>query len=496
MNSYRTVIAFTMEEPMTQEDGTITYVNRIKYLPLDYLEARSVKSSAQIITQPMQSGDSISDHMYRNPVTISLSGKFSLNGRNWNNSTYSDIYNEGDRLTAIEYVFEKIKNEGILCTITTVSSNVDTEDQITYDKDGKLIGSLSPTQTRYLTRENMALESISWVEDQNTLKFNFEFKEIIVVDTESYEIDPEDIDLPSLTEPSTQSLGSLLMSTNELPLSISKALQAKGYMEDEWLQQCSTNAANLGAIGTIIVGVAIAAGIAAAAIATTVAIGSAVVTATAAVVPVGTVVAAAVAIVACFAIGIWKIIDNNNRKEKAKKAFKMINNDYHPDLNRYRNFLDDIEATINSTASNISVYQFSSDDEQQICLPIGGQYYYLTVNKMSEWPYFKADIRYNGTAEQGGDPISNMRESWCPVSNFMDLDENVNLWFKDESKKFQIYLVNPNMADEVNPDEPGKINVSKKLSTYYVYISKGSIKENIAKIQSAIENAILAHDFD
>ena len=76
------------------------------------------------------------------------------------------------------------------------------------------------------------------------------------------------------------------------------------------------------------------------------------------------------------------------------------------------------------------------------------------------------------------------------------LDENVNLWFKDESKKFQIYLVNPNMADEVNPDEPGKINVSKKLSTYYVYISKGSIKENIAKIQSAIENAILAHDFD
>ena len=104
MNSYRTVIAFTMEEPMTQEDGTITYVNRIKYLPLDYLEARSVKSSAQIITQPMQSGDSISDHMYRNPVTISLSGKFSLNGRNWNNSTYSDIYNEGDRLTAIEYV--------------------------------------------------------------------------------------------------------------------------------------------------------------------------------------------------------------------------------------------------------------------------------------------------------------------------------------------------------------------------------------------------------
>lgn len=498
MTSYRTVIVFDLPEPYTQEDGTIIYINRTKYLPIDYMDDRSITASAQVVTQPMQSGDVMSDHMYRNPVTLSINGKFSLNGRNWNNSTYSELHNEGDRLTAIEYVFERIKNEGILCTITTIASEMDSEDKVTYDKDGKPIANFNPSQTRFLTRENMALTSISWKESQNTLGFTFSFQEVIMVDTEMmYEVDISDLDLPSIEPPSTQSLGDVLFNSGELPLTITKTLQEKGYIQDEWLSNVCEFWTGAGIVAQVLIAVGVAAGIIVGSIALAAStIGATVISATAAVVPVGTVVAAAVAIVAAIGFGIWAIINNHDKNERAKKAFKLINGDYKQDLNRYMNFMDDVQSAVNSSSANIEVFQFSNDDEQQVCIPIGGNYYYITITKLNEPPYFKSDVRVNGYGNQGGDPISNMRENWCYVTNFMDLNENVNMWFKDESKKYQVYLVNPNLSENMNKTEAERENVRKKLSSYYIYISKGSIKANIEQISNAISNSLLAHDFD
>lgn len=504
MTSYRTVIVFELPEPYTQADGTITYVNRIKYLPIDYLESRSIQSSAQVVSQPMLNGDVISDHMYRNPTKLTISGKFSLNGRNWNNSTYSELHNEGDRLTAIEYIFERIKNEGILCNITTVATDVDTPDNISYDKDGNLnTSSITPSQTRFLTRENMALTDISWKEEQNTLGFSFNFQEVIMVHTEAYEVKMEDLDLPSLNEPPTQSLGEILFATGELPLAISKTLYNEGYIKDDWLKDVAnsyvgdskTTADNIGIVVQVLISTGLIAGVIVASIAVSAsAIGATIISATAAVVPVGTIVAAAVAIVAAIGIGIWAIINNCRENEKAKRAFKLINGDYKQDLNRYMNFMDDVQMAVNSASASMSVYQFTVDDEQQICIPIGGNYYYITVTKVGD--SFKSDVRVNGFGSQGGDPISSMRENWCPISDFMELNENENMWFKDESKQYQVYLVNPNLSDEVNPTEEEKENVKKKLNSYYIYVSKGSVKANIEKIQNAIHNALLAHDFD
>ena len=172
----------------------------------------------------------------------------------------------------------------------------------------------------------------------------------------------------------------------------------------------------------------------------------------------------------------------------------MVNGDYKQDLNRYINFMDDVQMAVNSASASMSVYQFTVDDEQQICIPIGGNYYYITVTKVGD--SFKSDVRVNGFGSQGGDPISNMRENWCPISDFMELNENENMWFKDESKQYQVYLVNPNLSDEINRTEEEKENVKKKLNSYYIYVSKGSVKANIEKIQNAIHNALLAHDFD
>ena len=72
MTSYRTVIAFKFPEAKINEFGTTQYVETIKYLPIDYLDSRSVNASSQIVTQPLQSGDTMADHMYRLPTTVDL----------------------------------------------------------------------------------------------------------------------------------------------------------------------------------------------------------------------------------------------------------------------------------------------------------------------------------------------------------------------------------------------------------------------------------------
>ena len=184
MTSYRTVIAFRCPEVLTDTPSNpIQYYETIKYLPIDFLEDRSIRASSTIVSQPLQNGDTMSDHMYRNPTELELSGKFSLNGRNWQNDSYTDIYNTDDRLTAIEWVFEWIKNNGSLCTITTVATDIDNVDHFSYDSNGNVSGNINPSNTRFITRENMALTNISWKEKQNTLEFTFSFKEVIMIAT-------------------------------------------------------------------------------------------------------------------------------------------------------------------------------------------------------------------------------------------------------------------------------------------------------------------------
>lgn len=495
MTSYRTVIAFKFPEAKINEFGTTQYVETIKYLPIDYLDSRSVNASSQIVTQPLQSGDTMADHMYRLPTTVDLSGKFSLNGRNWNNDSYMDLYNTNDRLTSIEWVFEYIKNNGSLCTITTVATEVDSADQFTYDEQGNLRGNINPSNTRFITRENMALTSISWKELQNTLEFSFKFNEVIMIDTEIYEIDPDDLDLPaSIEQPAAKSLGTLLFEAGDLPKAITDTLYKNGYIKNDWLRAVAELGVATGIVTQVLIVCAVAAGVAAVAILATVKIGTAIITATSAVVPVGTIIAAAVVVTTAIIVGIVAIFNHNKKKQKEAVAFKLINGSPEQDLNRYQNFMDAVESAVNKAGSQITVYSFTSDDEQELCVPIGGNYYYITITKISESPYFKADIRVNGFNEDG-DQIKNMRRNWAPVCNFMDLNENVNMWFKDESKEYQVYLVNPNLNDEINNDDGSKTVLRKKLSSYSIWICKGSIKEQINKIQKAINDTISAHNF-
>ena len=322
------------------------------------------------------------------------------------------------------------------------------------------------------------------------------FTEVIMIDTEIYDIDPSDLNLPaSLDYPTTKSLGTLLFESGDLPKAITDTLYKKGYIKDDWLKAIVEMGVTAGIVQQVLIVCAVAAGVAAAAILITLKVGLATaLTATSAIVPVGTIIAAAVVVTAAIIIGIAAIFDRQKKKAKEKKAFKLINGKPDQDLNRYQNFMDDIEIAVNKAGSNITVYNFTSDSEQEICIPIGGDYYYITVTKLESDPWFKADIRTNGFGVDG-DAIPNMRENWPAVTNFMDLNENVNMWFKDNYKEYQIYLVNPNLNATINNEKEGVVALKKRLSSYTIWICRGSIKEQIQKIQDTIEETILAHDF-
>ena len=176
---------------------TIDNIRRTLYL--DTCMEKRINASATIPTQPLQNGDTVSDHMYRNPDEFSINGTFSEFGRYENDpnnvhgfyNEYNRIAGKGiDKVTAVQTVFERIKNEGLLCDLTTIERGAN-------------------GNYRFKIRKNMALQSITWTELQVSLKYSFTFKEIMSVNIQEYKAEI-DSDLPNIYLPETKSLGMLM----------------------------------------------------------------------------------------------------------------------------------------------------------------------------------------------------------------------------------------------------------------------------------------------
>lgn len=171
-----------------------------RYLYLDTCMEKRVRSSARIATQPLQDGNFMADHMYKEPDVFTVRGSFSLAGARANDESFFTDWSgdiaKSDRLTEIQSIFEYIKDKGILCDLTTYSPT-------------------GTGKTRFKTRSNMALRSITWVEKQLSMEYEFEFQEIICVEI-PYSDQVNSDDYPSIYSPQSASLGMLLSGgTNE-----------------------------------------------------------------------------------------------------------------------------------------------------------------------------------------------------------------------------------------------------------------------------------------
>lgn len=480
-DSYRTIIGFNYYQ---YEKNTTT---PDRYLILDTQENKTVESSANISAQPLQNGDTISDHMYRNPDSFSISGTFSLLGKNWDDDSYNFL-NVGDRLTNVQEVFEHIKNNGLLCTIITISENDITSSP----------GTLAQTaKNRFKIRQNMALERMQWTEFQASMKYSFTFKEIRMVQRqEDYEeLSDEEkarYGYPSVTQPKGSSLGTILADTNQLKEIVIKALYENGFIENDFVEYLlvTLSATIIGSTtGYILVATAFALG----KIAKTAlvglkglefikALGGVVVTG-------GVIIKIAAIVLAVIGLAIWGIIERLKKQDKQKKVFSLVNGTAEQELARLDNLLDDIEVRVNKVKTNLIIYQINGNYEQQVLININGYYYTINFRKNSATQNWYAEV-----LDMEGNPLKTVKRDWPVVTKITDINRNINLWFKDLDLEYEVYLVNPSLNQEINDSETIE-QARQNLETYSIWVSKGNIQENISQVTNAIENAIEEEGF-
>lgn len=480
MGAYRAVIGCNFEQYV----NNTTEPNR--YLILDYQEDKQVTSTAVIASQPMQDGDTMSDHMYRQPTEVTLAGSFSLNGKNWDDDSYNFI-SIGDRLTNIQEAFERILKEGLLCTITTIN-----EDDMMTDEGGKYSGTLkSNARNRFKIRKNMALKNISWTEGQNNIKFNFTFQEVIMVaaQQEYEELSEEEkkrLGLPSVTYPETSNLGTLLTQNDELLKSILQKLYEKGYIDDEFIKlaqdQYPTADTVLLLLGAVaIVGAAVGLGVA-------LAVG---LTVTASIFPVGTLIAGAGLLVAGCCAYLDRCAKEDEEKKKRAKAIKVINDSAEEGIRQLNLLLDDVQTALKNLQTGLTIFIIKEDKEQQVALNLGGET--VIINFKNRYTDGSKVSWYSKVEDMNGDTI-NLYNDWCPVSDIFTLNRTDNLWFQKNG--FEVYLVNPSLSPSINSTEEELENVKPILTGYSIWVSDGDIKVQLARIAKAIDDTLISKGYE
>lgn len=325
MSEYAVVIGY--------EDDNKEYQSLI----LDTITENSVDLKSTITTHPMVSGELVADHMFDNPISISFSGTFSLNG---NKGLVSS--QEGSKLKQVQELFESIKSNGYKCDILKVHINTKS------NNNQELI---------FKKRTNMVLDSIRWVEHINSLNFTFGFTEVQVAKiTEDPVVDKEDANLPDITQPETLSFTDTLLNWESVDKVVTTEARRSGLMTENFWNYLlgSTVAAGLTfvsgliVLGTISRGALIVTGVAAA------------------LVFLGSMISKAVK-QKKFKVKIFEKYDDDRKNQK--------------EVERFNNFLGDIHKHLSLLNESIKVYEISSDSPQEAMISIDGQYFIFTFTR-------------------------------------------------------------------------------------------------------------------
>lgn len=173
----------------------------------------SITTSSTITSHPIVSGDMISDHMFREPITIKVSGTISTHGdsysTNFGNLTLAQMQTE----------FEKIKNNGILCELTKIDTSV---------------GEDTP---KFIKRSNMALTSITWTEGIDDMKFDFSFNEVMTARITVDNVDSTDPYLPTTSDLISSNFTEDVFRIENLRYITTLALYDTGHIWDRFLEE-------------------------------------------------------------------------------------------------------------------------------------------------------------------------------------------------------------------------------------------------------------------
>lgn len=361
-SGYRLVLTphFEQSANMTEEEHEM--IDRLNEpIEFDLITEQSVSATSEITQYPTVSGDTIADHMIKQATTMTVGGVFSIYGNKPTTFVGAD-----DRLTNIQSFFEKIKDEGVLCTLTTIDR-------------------ASNSKHRFKTRENMALTSITWQELQSSMTFSFAFTEALRVDMTALVSDYTDENVPAITDPSTLNFTDEFLDPEEITAIVKQQLQEVKLLDDDFALWVSQNVDVIRQIATVTTIVAIAVG--AKVLSTMITISIAASVLGLATNPVGWIIgASALAVGAVAAFFVW--LCNNAAIKKAEeeygiKAFKKSDSDEENEQTAERlcNYIGQVNQNLQVLNDVVQVFALQANIEQECMLYIGSKYYIFTFTK-------------------------------------------------------------------------------------------------------------------
>ena len=491
-NGFRLVLTpnFEVNSSMTKEE--LAEIDKLNQpIEFDYISSYSVSSTSQITSYPMVNGDTVADHMIKQPISISISGKFSLYGNK--PTTFAGDY---DRLTNIEELFEKIQNEGVMCSLVTTERN--------------------GSQRRFKVRNKMVITSINWTEEQASLGFNFSFSEAMTTTILIPVVDYTDENLPAITDATTLSFTDELLNMEDVDKIVIAQLRELGLIEDAfldnlvyWLKSVGstygdylTGAAVGGLVG-IGAGIAVLIGVAAL-------VGS---------IPVaGWIIVAAAAVVGMIAGGIWAMVKSIKRKKAQRdygiQVFKAYTDDKQntQECERFCDYIGNIHSQLSALNDYIQVYGISSNEEQECMMYINDTYYIFTY-KINNTETTNVDV-----LDENGQPTGKTIKKVKYSLNITDInDKNVggladissakstisecnndNYILKTEINHiYYVYLLNKNRSIIENDasiseyERANRLNeCNSDLTNYVVMVTKLKMSEFNSKLQEIVVDAM------
>lgn len=503
------------------------------YFDLDTCVARSLTSSATVTSFPIENGLSASDHMYRNPRTFTLSGTFSLNRgghrivdsytmdaiQSWHPEggtlSWEDwLQGEGaalkslnaeNYLQSVQTVFEYIQEKGILC-------------QIMMAQDTK------ESSARFKVRNNMVLQNIQWQEMYNSMTYSFTFQEVIsVIKEQEFETFGYNELYPSVYLPATKSIGEIVTETGSLYEIIIQTLYQNGYigLADGYAFSLAGLKIDFGDVFKTVT------------ISHLKAVGVPVSLALGALVTVGVVFAistggiglvlGSILILGALGAGAYgayrfgkgavtgiknvatranhfTLIKNYSTKVDPK-TLNVINSDIqqsevnNENVIKLRLLLNAIQASINNTMTNISLYQISTDEsdskERDCPIQIGNDLLTIRINKTKDEsiPFSIQILRMESGDKES--KIAPLHGGWPASGNMYSFKRSANALYVDRTNQYEMYLYNPYLEKDIR-DSKGMDETTARanLYNYYLIVSKGSIEENIKQLAKAINSAL------
>lgn len=431
----------------------------------DNVDDSTVNLSSEITAHPMVNGDVVADHMFNQPATINVSGSFSLYGNK--RTDYKGL----SRLYEIQKVFEKIKSQGVFCTLVY-------QNQLSLD------------ETRFQVRKNMVLNSISWTQKQASLGFQFGFAEVQTVDIEevAYEVDVTDVNLPTVTDTITLDFTETLLDFSKVDTYIIDTLNSTGLMTSDFLQYTlKTIAAGaiVATVTTVAVGVA--------ALITISSICGGVVAAF----PVGTIVAGAIAAATFLVIGVASII-KGIKKGVAARKYKIDAFKYYPkneaksqaEVQRLAEYIGKIHENFESLEKVMEVYGISSNKPQELTTYIDNHYYIFTFtkNNMNEnYNLVVTDMNNNNFEEFNKPNITEFAKnsvSECKSTNDSCLFTTENGYY--------VYLVNLKLsaAIEAGSTKEELEALQLDLTNYAVFVSQINLDDFNTLLEKIVINTM------